>query len=230
MSTGDIMTKKTATANKAIDFARLFAVKDQVARQAAEDNLTADVMARELEEQGRGESARRPFLVEAEKAPESATFDVPTDGPVVEPSAVAVFDSKAGAGARRSTSLPNRKTPLLAMEDAPNSSIRVGMTRELHSRVRACAALRGAAPTMFAREVLEESTPTFDAKAPLSELARKARSVVAVGKGGPRRADVRMQIPVTDDLHQRLIQLAALRTQTLGACLLDILEHHVPGM
>ncbi len=221
------MTKKTATANKAIDFARLFAVKDQVARQAAEDSIAADAGVHASEGQGSVQELPRPFLVESDRVPESSSAAL---APVVVEE---VKESSSGvvSSPLRNRSGPARsKAPLVAVEDAPDSTIRVGMSRELHDRVRACAALQGAAPTLFAREVLEQSTPIFDAKVSLVELARKARSVVKVGMAGPRRVDVRMQIPVTEDLHQRLIQLAALRTQTLGACLLDILEHHVPAM
>ena len=217
------MTKKTATANKAIDFARLFAVKDQVARQAAEDSIVADAGVHASEGQGSVQELPRPFLVEPDQVPESSSV---LRAPVVE----GADDSPSEVVSSLLRKRTSRKAPLVTVEDAPDSTIRVGMPRELHDRVRACAALQGAAPTLFAREVLEQSTPIFDAKAPLAELARKARSVVKVGMGGPRRVDVRMQIPVTEDLHQRLIQLAALRTQTLGTCLLDILEHHVPAM
>jgi hypothetical protein len=221
------MGKKNA--NNAIDFARLFAVKEQVARRADESTATAA---------------------------SEALPTVPTEPEVVLRTDVGATDERdADAGARPAsetsakvlafpTAAPSEAEPAVLPVSLESSStgradfvqsdrdifLRIGMTRELHDRLRASAALQGKSVTVYVRDALEASTPMFDTSARLADLARIARAAAPVGSAGPRRSETRMQVPATEVLHRRLVQMAALRSQTLAASLLDLLETQVPAM
>jgi len=113
--------------------------------------------------------------------------------------------------------------------DSETVILRVGMSRELHDRVRASAALDGKSPANLARELLSRRTPAFPRSTPMATLAKLARDAFpAISTRS--RIDVRMQVPVASDLHRRLHQLAALRTQTLVACISDLFEASVQDM
>ncbi len=107
--------------------------------------------------------------------------------------------------------------------------LRVGMSRALHERLRALSALRGQSPTSLVRELFDRVTPVFDVRLPMSKLSMEAREAVPMVPR-ERRIDARMQVPVTEDLHRRMQQFAALRAQTLAAGMLDVLEAHAPTL
>ncbi|HEY5261493.1 MAG TPA: hypothetical protein VIJ33_05230 [Solirubrobacteraceae bacterium] len=107
--------------------------------------------------------------------------------------------------------------------------LRIGMSRALHDRVRATAALDGKSPAHLARELLARRTPAFLRSTPMATLAKQARDSFPASMARSR-IDVRMQVPLDSDLHRRLHQLAALRTQTLVACISDLFEASVQDM
>jgi hypothetical protein len=69
---------------------------------------------------------------------------------------------------------------------------------------------------------LLEQTPIVDPAAALDDLQRSARGA-APTVTSRAVVEVRMQVPISEPLRVRLHQLAALRGQTLGACLADVL-------
>jgi hypothetical protein len=107
------------------------------------------------------------------------------------------------------------------------STLRIGMTRELHERIRMVAALQEKPPTVLVRELLE-TLPVFDPTASLRMLSDLARGLAPRLSAAQPRIDTRMQVVLTEEAHFMLHKLAALRTQTLGACLTDLLEARLP--
>ena len=63
----------------------------------------------------------------------------------------------------------------------------------------------------------------------MAALVSQARAVLGTAPR-EKRVETRMQVPTSEDLHRRLQQFAALRSQTLGASMLDILETHAPAI
>ena len=227
------MTKRNA--NQAIDFARLFAVKDRLALREAEasDGRGAPTRGGEpappLEAEPEAAAAALPDAVEQGAAAEVVALYL-APAPVEAPSAPEPVAAAAAPDVGRGPAPTSAPGTGRAIEPAePLGRLRVGMPRELHERVRAAAALSCLPPTTFVRDILESTTPRFDAAAPLSGLAQTARAAFPAFGAGRRTTEVRMQVPVSEELHQRLIQLAALRAQTLAACLVDALEHRVPN-
>jgi hypothetical protein len=218
-----------ATANKAIDFNRLFAVKDQVKDQLA--GKGGDLMpSGDRVETGRGDRTTFPPIPseaerprESERAavvsPATETLVPPSDTP---PSPASITQLRRPPAFQPSASGLHDPAP------AGVGPLRIGMPRHLHERVRASAALACLPTTALVRAVLESATPHFDVTAPLADLTRVARSAFPEAGSGRRPIEVRMQVPMAEDLHRRLVQLAALRAQTLSVCLLDLLEDRLP--
>jgi hypothetical protein len=210
-----------ATANKAIDFKRLFAVKDQLASKV-EDDVPGD----DRVEKGRGNMPSDP------SGPQTEPLQAAEVAPVIALPAETLIpapDQAPDAGAitqlRPPPAFQPSGRPVHDAAPAPVGPLRIGMPRHVHERVRASAALACLPTTTLVRDVLESTAPQFDVSAPLSELARVARSAFPEAGSGRRAIEVRMQVPMAEDLHRRLVQLAALRAQTLSVCLLDMLEH-----
>jgi len=191
------MGKKNA--NNAIDFARIFAVKDKLAQQ--EDPRDSGIVLALAASVANNESPPRAEVVTSARTIEEQE------------------------GEAQTPQIPQQPVKGLLGE----TFLRIGMSRELHERVRAFAALRGQPSTTMVRELFERVTPTFDLKTAMPTLAVLAREAVPMVRR-ERRVDVRMQIPVTEHLHRRMQQFAALRTQTLGASMLDVLEAHAPSL
>ena len=108
--------------------------------------------------------------------------------------------------------------------------LRIGISREMHARLVAFAKMGGLSSTQFARELLEQHVPVFRSNACLAELARTARNAFPSVRAEDARAETRMQVPLSDDLYRRVHQLAALRSQPLKPCVMDLLEAHIPEM
>lgn len=216
------MGKKTA--NNAIDFTRLFAMKDQLARrEELEDVRDPSVVLTAVTAEAPAE-APIAELRAAAPAIEAVTIHEPT----ARTQMAAANSTQALAEMAGVASPPSATVRPLAADASP-TFLRIGMSRDLHERVRAFAAVQGQPPTVLVRDLFERVTPVFDASAPMASLAACARGVVpAVVR--ERRVDMRMQIPVSDDLHRRMQQFAALRAQTLGASMLDVLEAHAPPL
>jgi hypothetical protein len=213
---------RKATAKNAIDFARLYEVKDRFAGRAMEPPAGDGEKGREGANTGAPESS----LAEPLPVAEAAVVPFP-----VEPEKVPSIPPAPLLEAITALRPPG----LLASDGAPGAApapafgrLRIGMPRPLHERVRAAAALACMPPTTLVRDLLESAAPHFEPAAPLTELAQVARAVVPETSAGRQPIEVRMQVPASDDLHRRLLQLAALRAQTLWACLLDLLDHRLP--
>jgi hypothetical protein len=252
-----IMGKKNA--NNAIDFARLFAVKAKLTEQdraqtpppspVSEVLPVAPVVAEPAAAEPLDalpavahEAVDQEVIVPV--APQLVTEETPVPESVSE---VRVIPEAAPEAAAVAPALASRKTPrgtqgrggaIIALpepviaanvDEAESTYLRIGMPRELHARVRAFAALSGQTPPGFVRDLFGRVTPEFDSSKPMAQLAVLARTAVPVVQR-ERRVDVRMQIPVTEDLHGRLQKFAALRGQTLGASMLDVLEAHAPTL
>ena len=215
------MAKKNA--NNAIDFTRLLAVKDQLPALAPLTPAEA-----EAEPAANTPTSEPPFETGEHTA---AVLDFPrrepSDEPLLEPGAptAAVLD------------FPQRE-PLEGVHlrdadagpaDSQTVVLRIGMSRTLHDRVRASAALEGKSPAHLARELLSNRTPLFPRSTSMAALAKQARDSFPTN-AARARVDVRMQVPIDSDLHRRLHQLAALRAQTLVACISDLFDASVPGM
>lgn len=212
------MAKKTA--NHAIDFERLFAVKAQLARQ---DEANEAVLALERTVVEHAEPALAPPCETAPHAVPSLGETSATMANVIDFPTPAIEVDKPV----RAAGVGPEAAPTPGDEDV---LLRIGLSRPLHERLRAFAALEGKSPTILARELLDSNTPVLDRAAPMVALAKAARGAFAVSAAERRRVDVRMQIPVGAALHRRLHQVAALRTQTLGACVIDVFEAAVPAM
>jgi hypothetical protein len=213
---------RKATANSAIDFNKLFALKDQLAHKG-DDDMPAD---------DRVDKGRGSMTSDSSNPPQPQPLHAPTIAPVialVPETLVAAADKAPDLAAVTQPGPPPALQPSGgANHDAisvPVGPLRIGMPRHVHERVRASAALACLPTTTLVRDVLESTAPNFDITAPLSELTRIARSAVPEVGSGRRPIEVRMQVPMSEDLHRRLVQLAALRAQTLSVCLLDLLEH-----
>ncbi len=214
---------RKATAKNAIDFARLYEVKERFAGRAME------APAGEAEKGREGPDIDAPESSPAEPLPVAETAAVvpfPVE-PENAPSIPAPSSSEA-ITALRPPGLPASDVAPGAAPAPAFGRLRIGMPRQLHERVRASAALACVPPTTLVRDLLESAAPRFEPGAPLTELAQVARAAVPERAAGPQPIEVRMQVPASDDLHRRLLQLAALRAQTLWACLLDLLDHRLP--
>jgi hypothetical protein len=211
------MAKKNA--NNAIDFSRLQAVRDQL---SAVPPLSVSV-AGELPGEVPMEAANavlsvtfaEPLLVPAE--PELLLEQTASSPTQPEPQPPAPTEGSA---------LP---TEDVGPADHDSIVLRIGMSRPLHERIRAASALACKAPASLARELLLKRTPEFPRSTPMTTLAKQARDAFPTLAARPR-VDVRMQVPLEVDLHRRLHQLAALRTQTLVACLSELFEASVSEM
>lgn len=210
------MAKKTA--NNAIDFNRLFALKDQIRERDALEEV----------KQAPASAPVELVVIESPRADEVVVPDVP-EAQVVDP-IVEVAPANVVAPTEARSSIVEEKVGPPMLETADESIVlRVGLPKGLHERVRAMAALRGKAPADFARDELERTVPKFDAATPLAVLARAAQAAAPAIRERAR-VDVRMQVPMTSDLHRRVVQLAALRRQTLAACMVEVFEALVPAM
>jgi hypothetical protein len=215
-------------ANRAIDFQRLFAVKDQLAKADSvaatafeAPHAQSDVPPTDPPPVGdiappQGEGRVTELFVAERPASEAPSAPVKRLAETVRP----------GAIAPRPELVPPPASAL-AVDGEAVGPLRIGMPKALHHRVRAAAAMACKPPVMMVREVLEQGTPHFDAGESLTDLGEAARGAFPQ-TDARRTVDVRMQVHVSEDLHQRLVQLAALRAQTLGACLLDALDHQLP--
>jgi len=209
------MAKKNA--NNAIDFTRLLAVKDQLSAQSplpisAATEPVADTITDD------------PIL-----EPTGTLLEFPTREPSVENPGTSSLDQLAHASEAPASTAVLSQSEDVWIGDAETVVLRIGLSRLLHDRVRACAALEGKSPAHLARELLSQRTPAFPRSTPMATLAKQARESFPA-KAARSRVDVRMQVPIDRDLHRRLHQLAALRTQTLVACISDLFEASVPGM
>jgi len=212
---------RKATAKNAIDFARLYEVRDRFAGKAIEP-LAGDEKGREGPSTGAPESS----LVEPLRVADAPVVQFP-----VEPEDEASIPAPPVPEAITALRPPSLRASDLVPGAAPGPAfgrLRIGMPRPLHERVRAAAALACVPPTTLVRDLLESAAPHFEPSAPLTELAQIARAAVPEMAAGRQQIEVRMQVPASDDLHRRLLQLAALRAQTLWACLLDLLDHRLP--
>jgi hypothetical protein len=205
------MAKKNA--NNAIDFTRLLAVKDQLPALAPLTPAEA-----EAEPAANTPTSEPPFETREHTA---AVLDFPrrepSDEPLLEPGAPTAVE---GVHLRDADAGP---------ADSQTVVLRIGMSRTLHDRVRASAALEGKSPAHLARELLSNRTPLFPRSTSMAALAKQARDSFPTN-AARARVDVRMQVPIDSDLHRRLHQLAALRAQTLVACISDLFDASVPGM
>jgi hypothetical protein len=205
------MARKTATA--AIDFAKIFAIKEQLAQGVTTSDLSA---ARPLEHA----PDRAPIAPASTDAPDIAADlgePTPSDAPalqLVPPLSEPTFGRPSG---RPAVPPPDAEAGVAQATDV----LRVGVSRALHEKLRALAALDGRSTPQFVRDLLHR-TPTVDPSAALTDLQRSAREAAPMTTS---RAvvEVRMQVPMSETLHARLHQLAALRGQTLSACLVDVL-------
>lgn len=223
---------KKKNANNAIDFERLFAVKDQLQRDESATTDPVDPSGAFLravptlvsEPVANNEQASSVEVTTSEP-PAAEVVDLlpelPVSAPLTKPLTTTV---------KRQT---KKVVDVLGPPSKPDSAaggemfLRVGMSRALHERLRALSALRGQSPTSLVRELFDRVTPVFDVRLPMSKLAVEAREAVPMVPR-ERRIDARMQVPVTEDLHRRMQQFAALRAQTLAAGMLDVLEAHAP--
>ncbi len=229
---------KKKNANNAIDFAKLFAVKDQLHRDEAATT------AEESEPVDPSGAFLRAVPALASEPVESNELESPAEVSTSEASAAEVVDLlpklpelESAPLAKPSTTPTKRQTKkvvdVLGPPSKPDASaggemfLRVGMSRALHERLRALSALRGQSPTSLVRELFDRVTPVFDVRLPMSKLAVEARAAVPMVPR-ERRIDARMQVPVSEELHRRMQQFAALRAQTLAAGMLDVLEAHAP--
>jgi predicted HicB family RNase H-like nuclease len=210
------MARKTA--NNAIDFGKIFALKERLA---------------EKEPPGTNDDAElAPTAVAAYRETPStpAPPSVETPRTALEPPPASVLQLLPPASvepqpnADESRGVDELAAPPAAEKGRGDASgvLRIGMPRKLHDTLRALAALRGRSVTTYVREALEQ-TPEIDPRAPFSELQALARTVAPVVTAHAH-IEVRMQVPVSEHVHARLHQIAALRGQTLGACLADVLE------
>ena len=227
------MGKKSA--NNAINFERLFSVKDQMARHTLALEAVTLPPAGEGPSQASEEESRGtpPGPVETDDVAHSSDIEPSSSSHACAVAAVEATSTPAAVVATTLQMMPGLEVAANG-QAAPVSEqevfLRIGMTRGLYDRLRAYASLEGKAANVFAREALEASTPSFEPSAPLPDLVRVARAAAPLGIAGPRRTEIRMQVAATNSLHRRLVQLAALRAQTLAASLLDILEARVPAV
>jgi hypothetical protein len=219
------MTKSNA--KKGIDFNRLFSVKDKLGVEGAADRAPLADSTFPLQK-GRGDAGpeqARPPTAEPSRPPEVGTvIAFPTEH--VTHDAGAPTDTVMTAIRPPAPASPST-TPREEASDAIGR-LRVGLPRSLHERLRASAALACVPSTAFVRDMLESAAPRFAGNVSLSELSQVARTAFPEASLGRRPIEIRMQVPVTEDLHRRLLQLAALRAQTLGGCMVDLLEHRLP--
>ncbi len=209
------MAKKNS--NNAIDFTRILAIKD---------NLPTLSPPPPVERDGATNEATTGTVVDFPKRdrlddPPIETRDGGSDSRDGE-FAVSVAEST-------STEDANLREVATRPDIDPTVLLRIGMSRSLHERVRAWATLEGKTPADLARELLSRRTPLFPRSTPMAQLAREARDSFPFNDSRTR-IDVRMQVPLDGELHRRLHQLAALRAQTLVACISDLLESSVPSM
>ena len=207
------MGKKTA--NSAIDFQKLFEIKERLRPVDAlgetpappETHADAPPPAPPSEDHlVAADSSDAPASEPAAPGGEVLAFPAPASAPELAPSTPVAEEQGRGEG---------------------DTILRIGMPRALHERIRAVAALQRKPATLLVRELLEQ-TPAIDPKAPFAELRTLALGA-AVMTSERARVDVRMQVPIGDDVHARLHQLAALRGETLGSCLIAVLAK-LPAM
>lgn len=213
------MAKKNA--NNAIDFTRLLAIKDQL-----------PTISRPLPAEP--ERAANVSLEEPQPVPTSfngTVLDFPQRELVADPPTAALETQ----GSDPELASPPWGEELPPAEVATSADLdqtvilRIGMSRSLHERVKASAALEGKSPAHLARELMSLRTPLFPRSTSMAQLAKQARESFPLNDSRVR-VDVRMQVPIDLDLHRRLRQLAALRAQTLVACTFDLFESAVPVM
>jgi hypothetical protein len=210
------MAKKPATA--AINFDRIFALKDQLSRHdAADPKLPA------LSPEAAGDPAPQPTL-EACAAPSLAGHRDEAESSRFEPMLhlVSAATPSGRAGQAEQPHEPTEQTTTSSF-----GTFRVGMPKALHGKLRALAALEARPVTAFVADLLCR-TPDIDPKRPFHQLLERALAIAPVVTERVR-IEVRMQVPIDEHVHTRLHQLAALRGQTLSACLMDVLSVHVTG-
>jgi outer membrane biosynthesis protein TonB len=207
------MAKKNA--NNAIDFSRLLAVKDNLPSLAS---LPGALEVAPDVEMSKEQSAPAPTGTLLEFPAREQSAEAPTTLPAspasTVPSSPAAFSSP---------------TEDVGTTEPETVVLRIGLSRPLHDRIRACAALEGQTPAHLARQLLSSRTPAFSRATPMVALAKEARESFPAS-AARMRIEVRMQVPLDIDLHRRLHQLAALRAQTLVACISDLFEASIPAM
>ena len=215
--------------NAAIDFTRLFAMKDQLARQGdlPVGNIAPALIATPLTSI-ENDQPRTHSTESGEVIGEAANTEVGANIGEQQPDDSVLVAATANDPTRESDLL-TAASRASVQEGTRETFLRIGMSRSLHARIRAFSSLNARSPTALVRELFERVTPEFDLQVPMADLAAAARAAVPT-VSRERRVDIRMQVPVTEHLHRRLQQFAALRGQTLGSSMLDVLEAHAPGL
>ncbi len=251
------MAKAKKTAAPAIDFARLFAVKDQLARQSA---LEASIHEQASAEQVEDDAVSAPHALHAVPSGETVdqavasemgnliVFPTPTPTPMPTPSPVAAASSNDGVApdgddvaAPVSAVAPSHLVNVV--EEAAALVATLAHAAEVADRREAEAAVQ--APRVAENEPMAKVAPTMPAQPPVVAdeqpvvhvaAPTPAPAPVAMGQGtaalAPEAAvETMLRVGMTRTLHERLRAFAMLQgvsPTTLARTLLDSLAPQFP--